>query len=276
LERDLQFFGSGGYFAPDQDQTTVRRQRAMDNYRVPIHEIDWASLIAPEHWRMYQCVLDRAKHENVPFALGGGLAVSVYTGKGRYTKDLDLYILPEHRELAIEMVARCGLKDYHETKPYDRNWIHRAHNEEVIVDCIWAMANKRAAVDTEWLDRGPMIRMFDHQFRVIPPEELIWSKLYVLQRDRCDWPDILNLICATGPTLDWNHLIRRVAEDLPLVKGLVSVFSWISPERAAQLPAWVWSKLELTPPKSADDPAGRPRRPDLLDSRPWFCETLAA
>ena len=114
----------------------------MAEYRVPTHEIDWKSLIAPEHWRKYKCVLDRAIREQVPFALGGGLAVGVYTGKGRYTKDLDLYILPEHRDWAINVVSQCGLQDYHETKPYDRNWIYRAHDGDVIVDSIWAMAQQ--------------------------------------------------------------------------------------------------------------------------------------
>jgi hypothetical protein len=58
----------------------------MSDYRVPTHQIDWAALIAPEHWQKYKCVLDRAMREQVPFALGGGLSVGVYTGKGRYTK----------------------------------------------------------------------------------------------------------------------------------------------------------------------------------------------
>jgi hypothetical protein len=248
----------------------------MAEYRVPTHEIDWKSLIAPEHWRKYKCVLDRAIREQVPFALGGGLAVGVYTGKGRYTKDLDLYILPEQREWAINVVSQCGLQDYYETKPYDRNWIYRAHDGDVIVDSIWAMANRRAEVDLGWLERGPEIDMFGQKFRVIPPEELIWSKLYVLQRDRCDWPDILNLISATGSSLDWNHLMSRVEHDLPLMRGLLSVFSWVSPERAAQFPAWLWRKLDLAPAEQVEDPEGRPRRPDLLDTRPWFCETIAA
>jgi hypothetical protein len=246
------------------------------DYRVPVYEIEWETLIAREHWQTYKCVLDRAIREKVPFALGGGLAVSVYTGKGRYTKDLDLYILPEHRNRLIQMTAKCGLGDYYDTKPYNRDWIYRAHSSEVIVDSIWAMANKRAQVDRDWLQRGPMIRMFDREFRVIPAEELIWSKVYVMQRDRCDWPDILNLICATGPALDWEHLIARVAEDFPLLKALVSIFAWVSPEGASQLPQRIWDRLELAPPNAERDPEGRPSRPDLLDTRPWFCETMAA
>jgi hypothetical protein len=247
-----------------------------NRYQVPVYDIEWESLIAREHWQTYRCVLDHAVREDVPYALGGGLSVGIYTGKARYTKDLDIYILPEDRDRVIDMTIRCGLGDYYETKPYDRSWIYRAHTGEIIVDSIWAMANRRTQVDHGWLDRGPMIRMFDRQVRVIPPEELIWSKLYVMQRDRCDWPDILNLICATGPTLDWNHLIERVAEDLPLVKALLAIFAWISPEEAAALPKWVWQTLELPLPASSRDPEGRPRRPDLLDTRPWFRETMAA
>jgi hypothetical protein len=244
----------------------------MSEYKVPTHDIDWNSLIAPEHWRKYKCVLDRATRKKVPFALGGGLALGVYTGKGRYTKDLDLYILPEHRDAAIEIVTHCGLKDLFDTKPYDRSWIYRAHDGDVIVDSIWSMANKRADVDRGWLERGPEIRMFGESFRVIPPEELIWSKLYVLQRDRCDWPDIINLIGATGSTLDWNHLLRRVDHDAGLMRGLLAVFSWLSPERAAEFPKWLWKKLDLTPAQRLEDPEGRPQRHDLLDTRPWFGE----
>jgi hypothetical protein len=246
------------------------------DYRVPVYEIDWGNLIAPEHWRTYSCVLEQVIREKVPFVLGGGLSIGVYTDKPRYTKDLDLYILPEHRDRVVDVTTHCGMRDYYDTKPYHRNWIYRAHTDDVIVDSIWAMANGRAEVDRKWLERGPVIQMFDREFRVIPPEELIWSKLYVMQRDRCDWPDILNLICATGPSLDWNHLIHRVGEDLPLVKALMSIFAWISPDRASELPVWIWRKLEVTPPGSAADPDGRPRRPDLLDTRPWFCETMAA
>lgn len=248
----------------------------MSGYRVPTHDVDWTSLIASQDWQTYQCVLQRATHQGVPFALGGGLALGIYTGKGRHTKDLDLYILAQQRQTMQRMMSACGLRDYFETKPYDRDWIYRAHDGEVIVDSIWSMANKRAEVDDRWLKEGPVIRMFDQEFRVIPPEELIWSKLYVVQRDRCDWPDILNLIDATGPALNWDHLLARVAEDAPLLKAVLSVFSWVAPERAQQMPKWVWTKLGLARPETTQDPEGRPRRPDLLDTRPWFGETLAA
>lgn len=249
-------------------------RRPSDQTRCPVYNADWGQLIPPDQWKVYKSVIDAATEENLPFALGGGLAVGAYTGRLRNTKDLDIYILPEHRQRIIDIMSRCGLVDYFDKLPYDREWIYRGNQGDVIFDAIWSMANQRARVDDQWLSRGPEIRMFDIGLRVIPPEELIWSKLYVMQRDRCDWPDILNLIHCTGPYLDWNHLLRRVAEDEPLLKGLLSIFSWISPQKARSIPQRVWEKLGLPFPSDAvtSDPEGRPARPDLLDTRPWFCE----
>jgi hypothetical protein len=241
---------------------------------VPIHKIDWNALVPPEQWAVYKSVLDAALGAGVPFALGGGLAVGLYTGRPRNTKDLDIYVRPEDRDRMVEIVTACGLSDYFDEAPYDRQWIYRGHRDEVIVDTIWSMANQRASVDDRWLNRGPVIRMFDRQFPAIPVEELIWSKLYVLQRDRCDWPDILNLICAAGRHLDWAHLLDRVAEDRPLLKGVLAIFSWVSPHDAEEIPERVWYSLELPRPTTARDPEGRPARPDLLDTRPWFFEQL--
>ena len=107
------------------------------------------------------------------------------------SKDLDIYVRPEDRNAVIDVANRCGMNDYYDISAYDRGWIYRAYLDGVIVDTIWAMANKRTQVDKVWLN-GPQILLCGQAVTVIPPEELIWSKLYVLQRDRCDWPDIIN------------------------------------------------------------------------------------
>ena len=80
--------------------------------------------------------------------------------------------------------------------------------------------------------------------RFVPPEETLWSKLYVLQRDRCDWPDILNILYSVGPDLDWDRLLARVDEDAPLLAALVEVFRWVCPDRCRELPADARARLE--------------------------------
>jgi hypothetical protein len=237
--------------------------------------VNWENSLPEEHWSAYKCVLAKVCNARIPFALGGGLALSVYTQKFRQSKDVDLYVLPQDRDKVIEIVGSCGLKDYYDVKEYVRHWIYRAHSDDAIVDVIWAMANHRAEVDDWWVTAGPKIRMFGHDIRVVPVEELIWSKLYVLQRDRCDWPDIVNLMNAIAGTLDWDHLLERTGEDSPLLKAVISVFSWVCPARAMSIPRRIWDQLGLAPDFEChlED---RPSPKDLLDTRPWLFDACAA
>jgi hypothetical protein len=74
--------------------------------------------------------------------------------------------------------------------------------------------------------------------------------------------------------LDWQYLFNRVAEDLPLLKAALSILSWISPEASNMMPKRVLELLGLPPATTEQDAEARPSRPDLLDSRPWFCEQM--
>jgi hypothetical protein len=230
---------------------------------------EWASLIAPNQWRIYRRVIAAAQQERVPFALGGAFAVATYTGTWRNTKDLDLYVLPEYRERMIAVLTGLGLADYYERVPYDRWWIYRATADDTIVDVIWAMANHRAHIDELWMS-GPEVDLQDHRVKVLPAEAMLWDKLYIMQRDRCDWPDVMNLIYSTGSLIDWEYLVNRMGDDAALLAGALAVFRWISPGRARELPAWLWDRLGLDSPGAEDSPEIVKRRVDLLDTRPWY------
>jgi hypothetical protein len=230
----------------------------------------WSAQIPDEQWSIYRRVLDTMRAADIPVAFGGAFALATYTGDLRNTKDFDIYVLPGDREPAIEAMTRAGLADYYDQAPYDRSWIYRGTRDDTIVDAIWAMANLRALVDRDWLWLGPEVELRDRRVRSIPPEELIWSKLYVLQRGRSDWPDVLNLLAALGGRLDWSRLLERVGPDRPLLAGVLSVFGWLAPPRAAEIPAWVWDETGARPGEPARSTALMQARADLLDSRPWF------
>jgi len=231
----------------------------------------WQEKIPQEQRALYEQVVAEAGARGISFAFGGAFAAAVYKGKWRDTKDMDLYVVPEDREEMVEVLTVCGMRDYYDLLPYDRKWIYRGYLDGVIVDVIWAMANQRASVDLRWIETGPQVEFGGEMIRVVPPEELLWSKLYVMQRERCDWPDIMNLIHAMGPALDWQHLLERVGEDAPLLLGVLSVFQWLAPERAGELPRWLWPAIDRIVQNGR--PASRSHA-DLLDTRPWFRPSL--
>ena len=225
--------------------------------------------VEPEKWAIYRRVLTMAQDRRIPFAVGGGTATMVYTGRPRQSKDIDLFLAPDHRDEMIQVTRDCGLGDLYDEQPYDRNWIYRAHDGAAIVDVIWSMANYRSQVDATWLENGPEIELDGMRLHLVPAEETLWCKLYILQRDRCDWPDALNIVKTVGPELDWDRVMSRLEGDTPLLSGLLSVFAWLCPDRAQDLPRSLWRQLNLEYPRHA---AGESRRArlNLLDSRPWF------
>ncbi len=224
-------------------------------------------VIREEEWKLYQEVLHCAQAQKIRYLIGGAFALAGYTGRWRSTKDLDLYVLPSKREDLIGMLLDQGFEDYYEQCPYDRKWIFRTTRNSYLVDVIWSFANQRAQVDEEWFEQSVWMPIKGESFPAIPPEELVWAKLYVLQRERCDWPDLMNLLYFQGETLDWDRLWSRVEGDAMLLTGALTVFCWLCPERVEKFPLSVRERIASPKGLSANNFSSQEK---LLDSRPWF------
>lgn len=233
----------------------------------------WPQRLEPQEWALYKRVMQEVQRQGVSFAVGGGLATMTYAGQWRNTKDLDLYILRRDLDEVIGVLKELGLADYYEKLPYDRKWIYRSYQGDNIVDVMWAMANQRAQVDETWLE-GPETEADGVRFRLLAPAEALWSKLYVLQRDRSDWPDTLNLLYGVGPDMNFRRLVRNLGADAPLLGGVLNVFGWLCPQRARELPEWLWPELGIQRPDESGSAEQVRERAQLLDSRPWFTPTL--
>jgi hypothetical protein len=229
---------------------------------------DIQAFIPEEDWRLYGAVIRRAKALGLSFAVSGGFATSFYTGFWRNTKDMDLCVRPADRDAMVAVTREAGLHDLYDEKPYDRGWIYRATHEGLIVDIIWQLANYQGVVDDAWLTGGADVTLYGDTVRLVSPEELIWSKIHIFQRERCDFPDIANVLYATGATLDWSRLIARLAGEERLLGSVLLLFSWLAPGRAQTFPEWIWPRLGIErPPDGPDRDDDRIRR---VDSRAWF------
>jgi hypothetical protein len=238
----------------------------LNNLPAPIQ---WPDIIPAGQWANYRSAIEAVRNTGLPFLLGGGFGLAVYTGRWRNTKDIDFYIHPRDREAMIAALSNIGFVDYFEQRPYDPGWIYRSFREGIIVDIIWSMANRRAEVDENWFERAETVVIRDETIQVVSAEDLVWCKSYILQRDHCDWPDIFNLFFAVGTQLDWNYLLERLGDDVPLLRAALTVFGWLCPERANELPARVRRLLEL-PKREKVNLDCRLDRLRMLDSRAWF------
>ena len=243
----------------------VQRRRAPYAIHLPERIEDY---VPDDQWDVFRPAIQAARALQVPFAIGGGLAISLYTGQWRNSKDIDLYVLPQHREAIIAAVLGTGLGDLFDDQPYDRTWIFRAARDGIIVDIMWALANGAGDVEPGWLARGASAAVRDETVRLLAPEEMFWSKVHVLQRDRCDWPDLLNLLYTAGPQFDWTRVVHRMAGHERLLASILSLFAWVAPGRARLLPEWLWRRLHLATPSAGANRCDEHLR--LLDTRDWF------
>jgi Nucleotidyl transferase of unknown function (DUF2204) len=193
----------------------------------------------PETRRFYRDVLSRLSDAGVPFLVGGAYAFERYTGIARDTKDLDLFVRRQHRDRAMEALQAAGYRADC-TFPH---WLAKAFHADTFVDLIWSSGNGVARVDDAWFAHAIDERVLDVPVRLCPVEEMIWSKAFIMERERFDGGDIAHLIRARGSQLAWRRLVRRFDGHWRVLLSHLILFGFIYPNERAAVPAWVLSLL---------------------------------
>jgi hypothetical protein len=191
--------GSGPATAQAYRPTTV----PLDQYIAPE--------LAPEARAFYRRALDTLKGDGVPFLVGGAYALAHYTGVVRHTKDLDVFVRPPDCARTLEALARVGCRP-ELTFPH---WLGKAFHGENFVDVNFSSGNGLCRVDDGWFDGAEEARVFGTTVRLVPVEEMIWSKGFVQERERYDGADIDHLLRAAADRLDWRRLFLHSSFRIP-------------------------------------------------------------
>ena len=239
-----------------------------------VAEPEWSCHVRPGLLHALDVVCDTLARADVEALLGGAFALARHVNRWRGTKDVDFFIRPADRDRAISALLSVGFQDYHDQAPYDQSWIFRAHRPDALVDVIWTLPNHVTEVDDPWFTHAGHFTLRGRAYRTVPPEELLWIKTYVMQRDRCDWPDVINILRVKGPDLDWSRLIERAGTDGALLHANLTLYNWIAPQQAKRLPLWVRTKFSLPDLAEGDASDVERQRSALLDSRPWYAALL--
>lgn len=175
----------------------------------------------------------------VPYLVGGAYALGRYTALVRQTKDLDLFVRPQHLDWALDTLARAGFRT---SVPYP-HWLGKAHFGEIFIDIIFSSGNGVAMVDDEWFTHSSVADVLGLQLPVCPAEEMIWSKAFVLERERYDGADVLHVVRDCGARLDWQRLLRRFGAQWRVLYAHLVLFGFVYPGERDRVPAWVMKAL---------------------------------
>ena len=206
--------------------------------------------------RFYRRVRAALHEGGFPFLVGGGHAIEHYLGIGRSVKDLDLFMLARDAPGALaHLERRLGYR----TELTFPHWLGKVKRDEHDhIDVIWSSGNSACPVDDDWFRHAVPATVMGQPVRLCPVEETIWSKAYVMERERYDGADIAHLIHARAEQIDWTRLARRFGQHWRVLLSHLIMFGFVYPSERRRIPEALMRRcLEILEQEMRQAPARR-------------------
>jgi hypothetical protein len=153
-------------------------------------DTDVPLLTSPDTAQLYRDALEMLNRCGVPYLVGGTYAFQYYAGICRETKDFDIFARPRDLRRVLEMLTRCGFR----TEIAFHHWLAKAHHGEKFIDVIYNSGNGLAEVDDEWFAHAVDETVLGVPVKLVPAEEMIWTKAMIMERERYDGADVAHLL----------------------------------------------------------------------------------
>ena len=187
----------------------------------------------------YQDAFAILAEANVEFLIGGAFAQSRYTSRDRDTKDLDIVLRRVDVDRALKAFAAAGYR----TEIAYPHWLAKIHQSGHYLDVMFGSGNGAVHIDDCWFAHAVEAQVLERHVWLCPPEELIWSKAFVQERERFDGADVLHLLHCCARTLNWDRLIARFADHWPVLLSHLVLFQFAYPDRRDDIPRHVLDEL---------------------------------
>ncbi|HEY0369913.1 MAG TPA: hypothetical protein VGC85_09970 [Chthoniobacterales bacterium] len=199
-----------------------------------------ASVQLPKETEEFYCrTIELLREANIPFMVAGAYAFGVYTGINRHTKDLDFFLRPSDLQRALDHFDQHGF----ETERTFPHWLAKVKRGDDCLDLIYRAGNGLCEIDDSWFERAREDEVLRCRALLCPPEEMIWMKSFIMERERYDAADVMHLIQSCAERLDWQRLVRRFDQEWRILLSHLVLFGYIYPAERHRIPASVMSEL---------------------------------
>ena len=203
------------------------------------HSHDQSSVLILTRDAFYRAVLEQLNESRVPYLVGGGYCLEQYTGIRREARDLDILVRPAHATSVLKAMRDRGYR----TELSFPHWLAKIFGETHVVDIIFSSGNGVCKVDNQWFEHAVASEILGINVNLCPVEELIWTKGFIMERERYHGADIAHLLRACGAQLDWPRLLRRFEPHWRVLLSHLILFRFIYPCEGERIPFWVTRHL---------------------------------
>jgi hypothetical protein len=187
----------------------------------------------------YRAAIVALREGGVEVLVGGAYAFALQTRVERITKDFDLFIRPQDLDAAVAAARRAGFR----AGVSSGHWLAKIESDDGFIDVIFSSGNGVATVDDEWFEHAREEQVLGLTIGVCPPEEMLWSKSFVMERERYDGADVAHILLARADSLDWDRVLRRFGRYWRVLLSHLVLFGFIFPAERARIPRAVMDEL---------------------------------
>lgn len=196
--------------------------------------------VSEEAYACYRRAIQLLEESGIDFLVGGAFAMYHYTGISRDTKDLDVFCKPSDYPHILKHFAAAGYR----TELTDARWLAKIFDGDYFIDLIFSNVSEHWQIDDSWFTHAANGDFAGHNVKIVPAEELIWSKLFVQNRERYDGADINHIILRYGRNLDWERLLTRLEAHWQLLLAQLIQFQYVYPaDHRDIIPQWLPEQL---------------------------------
>jgi hypothetical protein len=188
----------------------------------------------------YRRLLQSLQTQRLPFLIGGAYGYAELTGIRRPTKDLDIFV----RQSDWERLAQTALQAGYHAELTFAHWLGKIHGDGgLFVDVIFNSGNGLSPVDDAWFHHASDAQLLGLPVKLVPAEESIWTKAFIMERERYDGADVAHLIHACALRIDWLRLLKRFGPHWRVLLSHLVLFGFIYPGERALVPRWLMDGL---------------------------------
>jgi hypothetical protein len=220
---------------------------------IGMHKISKDGALDRTH-EFYRDSMELLQEQGLPFMVGGAYAMACYTGIARDTKDFDICVRASDVDPILELFENNGGRT---ERPFP-HWLAKIFRNDDLIDVIYRAGNGLCEVDDSWFERAIERDVLGVTARIVAPEELIWMKAFIMERERYDGADVAHLLLACAQQINWTHLLARFGQDWRILLSYLILFGYIYPsERDCVPPALI---QEMTDRLRAEQNEAAPER----------------
>ena len=180
--------------------------------------------------------LEHLNGGRAPYLVGGTLGCQVHTGAhgtNARTAYLELFVREADRRRVLDLLRERSWDAIGDVS----HWLTKARRGDSVIDVSCGSANGIARVDDLWFTHSVPGRVLDVETRLVPVEEMIWSKAFTMDKCRFEGADVAHLLLMQAGRISWDRLLWRFGRHWRVLLGHLMFFGYVYPERRTLVPA---------------------------------------